>query len=70
MTERLEPRAEKKSPKVLISSGDKFLEMMQDKVLAKVTSSQPERQLRDFINITCFILCLKIGFMIKKIKKI
>lgn len=51
--------AEKRSPKVPISSEDKFLEMTQDKVLAKVTSSQPERQLQDFINITCLYFIMK-----------
>lgn len=49
ITDKLAPIAEKKLPNVPISSGDKFWAIMQDSVLAKVTNSQPERQLQEFI---------------------
>ncbi len=49
MIERLAPKAEKKSPKVPMLFADRFLAMIQDSVLAKVTNSQPDGQLQEFI---------------------
>lgn len=59
MVARLSPREDRKLAKMLMSSRLKFLLKIQESGLAKVTSSQPEGQLQEFINITCFILCGK-----------
>ncbi len=64
ITDKLEPRAEKKSPNVPISLGLKFLAIIQESVLAKVTSSHPEGQLQEFMSITYLILLRKVKFMI------
>lgn len=52
IVERLAPSVEKKLPKVSISSVSRFLAIIQESVLAKVTNSHPEEQLQRFIDIT------------------
>ena len=46
---RLSPSADRKLLKILISFVFRFFAIMQDNVLAKVTNSQPEGQLQEFI---------------------
>lgn len=56
MVERLLPSAEKKLPSISISFVFKFFAIMQEIVLAKVTSSHPQGGLQDFIKITYLII--------------
>ncbi len=66
MVARLSPREERKLAKILISSRLKFFAIMQESVLAKVTNSQPGRQLQEFMISPNFIVFEKTEFMISK----
>ena len=66
MVARLSPREDRKAARILISSTLKFLAIMQESVLAKVTSSQPEGQLQEFIISPISILLGEKQIMIEK----
>ena len=55
MVERFWPRAEKKLPKVAVSSTDKLLASDTDIMLARATNSQPERLFKNLEKSSQFI---------------
>lgn len=69
MVLKLEPREEKKLPRVSIWSGVKPWERKMAKMLAKVINSQPDKLSKENIKITYFIIWVIFYFAINLLLK-